>query len=500
MEIRVSPESVVEYDGDAMVVGLAKGGPVAGALAEVDRSLGGLIGRLAEAGEISGKQSEVTVVHSQGKLPAARLAVVGLGEPTGQDLLNLRRAMGAAARLLRDRGCRRVGTALHGQAPEGTRVEHAVRAAIEGAYVGLYEAGECRSEGEARGEWDELCLVEVEDEQREAALSAVRVAKAMGEATNYARRLVNLPGNEVTPSRLAEEAREVAAGAGLEVEVLGPEELEALGMGAFLAVARGSEEPARLIVLRHRAGDAGPTLAFVGKGLTFDSGGISIKPADKMEVMKSDMAGGAAVLAALRAVGQLGLGVNVLGIVPATENLPSGRAYRPGDVVKALNGKTVEVISTDAEGRLILADALVYAGQLGATHIVDVATLTGACIIALGHVAAGVMGNDNALVEAVLDAGERAGERLWRLPLYPEYRAQLESRVADIKNVGGRPAGTITGGWFLREFVGETSWVHMDIAGTSWSEKEEPHQLEGATGAGTRTLIALAERMAGGAI
>jgi len=282
------------------------------------------------------------------------------------------------------------------------------------------------------------------------------------------------------------------------VEILEPEQVEALGMGAFLAVARGSDEPSRLIVLRHRGEGDGPVLAFVGKGLTFDSGGISIKPSDKMETMKLDMAGGAAVLAATRAIAELKLGVDVVGVIPATENLPGGRAYKPGDVVRALNGKTIEIISTDAEGRLILADALAYARQLGATHLVDVATLTGACIIALGHVAAGVMGNDTALVDAVLDTGESAGERMWRLPLFPEYRAQLDSKIADIKNVGGRAAGSITAGLFLREFVGDTCWAHIDIAGTAWSEKDEPHQVEGATGAGTRTLIALAERIAGG--
>ncbi|UCC67499.1 MAG: leucyl aminopeptidase, partial [Armatimonadota bacterium] len=347
-------------------------------------------------------------------------------------------------------------------------------------------------------ELDELSLLGVSEDDAEAVSEAARAGRVAGEATNYARRLVNLPPNEVTPSRLAEEAAAAGESTGLEVEVLGPDQLERLGMGAFLAVARGSEEPARLMVLRHRGKEGGPRIAFIGKGLTFDSGGLSIKPAEKMETMKQDMAGAAAVLGALRAVGQLKLGVDVLGVIPAAENLPSGRAYRPGDIVKALNGKTIEIVSTDAEGRLLLADGLAYARQLGATHLIDVATLTGACIIALGHVAAGVMGNDSPFLEAVLDAGDRAGERMWRLPLFPEYRAQLDSKTADLKNVGGRPAGTITGAWFLREFVGDTAWAHMDIAGTAWSEKDEPHQVEGATGAGTRTLIALAERMAGG--
>lgn len=498
MEIRVTSESALQYSGDAVVVGAAQGAAPTGPLAEADRALDGLVGRLIDSGEIRGKQSEVTVLHTEGKLAAARLVVVGLGEPAESDLLPVRRAMGAAARVLRDRGVRRVGTVLHQQVPSGARTDHAARAVVEGAYVGLYRGAECKSEQDLPEELEELSVLGVARDDSEATEAAVRVARVAGEATNYARRLVNLPPNEVTPVRLAQEAVDFGEGAGLEVEVLEPAQIEALGMGAFLAVARGSEEPARLIVLRHRGAESGPRIAFVGKGLTFDSGGLSIKPADKMEIMKQDMAGGAAVMAALRAIGQLKLGVEVIGVIPATENLPSGKAYRPGDVLKAMNGKTIEVVSTDAEGRLILADALVYAHQLGATHLIDVATLTGACIIALGHVAAGVMGNDSSLVEAVLDAGERAGERMWRLPLFPEYRGQLDSKIADLKNVGGRPAGTITGGWFLREFVGDTAWVHLDIAGTAWSESDEPHQIEGATGAATRTLIALAERIAGG--
>ena len=479
MEIRVTSESALQYSGDAVVVGAAQGAAPTGSLAEADRALDGLVGRLIGSGEIRGKQSEATVLHTEGKLAADRLVVVGLGEPAESDLLSMRRAMGAAARVLRDRGVRRVGTVLHQQVPSGARADHAARAVVEGAYAGLYRGAECKSKQDLPEELEELSVLGVAREDSEATETAVRVARVAGEATNYARRLVNLPPNEVTPVRLAQEAVDFGESAGLEVEVLEPAQIEALGMGAFLAVARGSEEPARLIVLRHRGAESGPRIAFVGKGLTFDSGGLSIKPADKMEIMKQDMAGGAAVLAALRAIGQLKLGVEVIGVIPATENLPSGKAYRPGDVLKAMNGKTIEVVSTDAEGRLILADALAYAHQLGATHLIDVATLTGACIIALGHVAAGVMGNDSSLVEAVLDAGERAGERMWRLPLFPEYRGQL-------------------GGWFLREFVGDTAWVHLDIAGTAWSETDEPHQIEGATGAATRTLITLAERIAGG--
>ncbi len=499
METRFSTGSVTQYDGDAVVVGYCQGAALDGAVAEVNAALDGLIDRLIEFGEIRGKQSEITILHTLGKLPSARLAVASLGEAGRDPLLAVRRASGSAPRLLRDKGCRRVGLALHKGLPGDVRAEHSLRAVVEGAYAGLYRGEECKTKKEMPEELAELTVLGLaagDDDDPEVL--AGRAGAIAGEATNYARRLVNLPPNEVTPSRLAREAADIAAAVGLEVEVLGPEQITELGMGGLAAVARGSDEPARLIVLRHLGKADGSRAAFIGKGLTFDSGGLSLKPSDQITTMKHDMAGGAAVLAAMRAVGEMQLDLDVVGIVPATENLPSGGAYKPDDVIRAFNGKTIEIIDTDAEGRLILADALAYACHLGATHIVDIATLTGACIIALGHAASGVMGNDTALVEAVIDAGERAGERMWRLPLFPEYRSQLDSKVADIKNVGGRPAGTITGGYFLREFVGETAWAHIDIAGTAWAEKEEPHQVEGATGVGTRTLIALAERMAGG--
>jgi len=498
VEVEFTGESSLQYAGDAVVVGVHKGAPATGVAAEVNAALDGLLHRLIESREITGKQSEMTIIHTWGKLPSPRVAVVGLGEVWRDPLLAVRHAAGAAARTLRDRGCRRVGMALHLQVPQAVRLEQAVRAIVEGAYFGLYRGGEWKSEQEWPDELAQLSLLGVSEDASDPVAVVGRAGRLAGEVTNYARRLVNQPPNEMTPSRLAQDAAEIADAVGLEVDTLDPDQIRTLGMGAFAAVARGSEEPARLIVLRHRGRREGPRVAFVGKGLTFDSGGLSLKPSEKMSRMKSDMAGGAAVLAAMLAVGEMKLDLDLIGIVPATENLPSGRAFRPDDVVKALNGKTIEIVSTDAEGRLLLADALAYACQLGATHIVDVATLTGACIIALGHVSAGVMGNDSALVEAVLDAGERAGERMWRLPLFPEYRSQLDSNIADLKNVGGRPAGAITAGWFLREFVGETAWVHIDIAGTAWNEKDEPHHVEGGTGAGTRTLIALAEHMAGG--
>ncbi len=498
MEIRVSTESLESYIGDAVVVSVNEGASLEGAAARADRLLGGLLAELVKSGEIRGKADELTLVHTQGRLPAARVAVVGLGKSAGNDSFTVRRAMGMAARRLRNIGCRRVGTTLHEVAPGGPRGERGVRAAVEGTYVGLYRGAERKGKQEHPEELEELCLLGIRKEYLGFSEAAVRAAQVVGQATNYARRLCNLPANDMTPTRLAEEAAKMAEGAGLDCRVMGPEEIEELGMGAFLAVAQGSDEPPRLIVLTRGEKGPRPRVALVGKGITFDSGGISLKRADDMHMMKRDMAGAAAVLGAMRAIAEMNLDCDVMALLPATENLPSGHSYRPGDVVKAFNGKSIEIVNTDAEGRLVLADALAYGIHLGATHLVDVATLTGACVVALGHVASGVMGNDNNLVEAVLDAADQAGERMWHLPLFPEYRKQLDSQIADLRNIGGRAAGVITAGWFLREFVGDVSWAHIDIAGTAWTEKDEPHQVEGATGAATRTLVALIERMAGG--
>lgn len=498
MDITVSAESIGQYSGDAVVVGVIQKGLLSGPAAEADTALGGLLTHLIDAGEIRGRAGELTVLHTQGRLPAARVAAVGLGEASQLDLYVVRRVMAAAARQLRDRGCRRIATTLHKSVPGLPRQEAAVRAVIEATYLGLYRGEERKTEPGLPEELDELRLIATVPADVPAAQRMAEIARLAGEATNYARRLTNLPANEITPARLAEEASRIAEQTGAELEVLAPEELRARRMGALIAVGQGSANPPRLISLRYRGKQNGPLLAIVGKGITFDSGGISLKPAENMHIMKHDMAGAAAVLAAAWAIAKLKLPVDLLALVPAAENMPSGAAYRPGDVVDTHSGTTVEIISTDAEGRMVLADALSYARESGATHMVDLATLTGASIIALGYTAAAILGNDSGLVEALLDAGEQAGERMWRLPLFPEYRRQLESKIADLKNVGGRPAGTITGGWFLREFVGETSWAHIDIAGTAWSEKDEPHQVEGATGSGTRTLIAFAERMAGG--
>ncbi|MEZ5418717.1 MAG: leucyl aminopeptidase [Vicinamibacterales bacterium] len=316
----------------------------------------------------------------------------------------------------------------------------------------------------------------------------------IGEAVNAARLLTNEPGNVLTPRELADRSVALASEPGVQAEVLGPDRLEALGMGLLLGVARGSAEPARLLCLTYTPPGVteGPVLGLVGKGITFDTGGISIKPADGMDRMKDDMAGGAAVVAAVRAIARLGIPRRVVAVVPTTENMPGGRALKPGDVIRGASGLTVEVNNTDAEGRLVLGDGLWYAKQKGATHLVDVATLTGACVVALGKVTTGLFGTPQPYIEAVKLAAERAGEAVWQLPIGPEYRELMKSDIADIINSGGRAAGAITAAAFLREFVGDTPWAHLDIAGTAWVDDAKPWATKGASGVMVRTLVELA--------
>jgi leucyl aminopeptidase len=324
--------------------------------------------------------------------------------------------------------------------------------------------------------------------------AAVERGRILGEQTNFARNLANEPANLLTPHVMAERAREAALASGLKVEVLDEERIEALGMGLLLGVARGSAEPPRVLVLRYDPPDAPerPVLGLVGKGVTFDTGGISIKPADGMDRMKADMAGGAAVIGALRAIAEIGAPIRVLGVIPITENMPGGRAVKPGDVLRGAGGKTVEVLNTDAEGRLILGDGLWYAQQLGATHLVDVATLTGACVVALGKINSGLFGRPDGFVDAARAAGDLTGDRLWPMPSSDDYFEALKSDVADMTNTGGRPGGAVTAAVFLKQFVGECPWLHLDVAGTAWTDDAKPWQVRGATGTPTRLLAELA--------
>ncbi len=319
---------------------------------------------------------------------------------------------------------------------------------------------------------------------------AAEQGRVLAESTNWARQLINTPSNDKPPRIIADRAREMAESVGLEADVLDEARIRELGMGALLGVSQGSEEPPRMVVLKYKGhADSDRLLTYVGKGITFDTGGISLKPADGMEKMKYDMAGGATAMAALRTLALMHAPVNCMVLVPLAENMPGGRAQRPGDVVRSMSGKTIEIINTDAKGRLVLADALAYARQLGATHLVDLATLTGAVRVALGPVRVGVMGNNQSFIDSFLRAAGRAGERMWQLPMDDEYRDLIKSAVADVANSGGRFAGAITAAKFLQEFVGDVPWVHLDIAGIAWNEEEKPYLPKGPSGVAVRTLV-----------
>ncbi len=496
MKVTVWRGSITEVKADAVVVNLFEGvKSPGGATGAVDQGLGGAISRLIEAGEVNGKAGPATVVYTLGKLPARKVVVAGLGAPAGFDPDGVRAAAGWAMRAAA-KGARTVATIVHGAGVGGLEPEAAAAATVEGSLLAAYAFKELKPAEESGG-IEELILVD-RDEAKLAKIEAgARRGEALAKATMLTRDLVNRPANLVTPTAMAQAAADIARRGGLSLEVLERADFERFGMGALVSVAKGSDEPAKLIVLRYQPGAprGGEPVALVGKGLTFDSGGISLKPGDGMEGMKSDMAGGAAVLGAMEAVVVLKPAVEVIGVIPATENMPSGHASRPGDVVRAMNGKTIEIISTDAEGRMILADAICYAKKLGAARIVDLATLTGACVVALGNVRAGLFSNDDGLAAAVEQAAAEAGEKVWRMPVDPEYREQIKSDVAEIKNTGGRPAGAITGALFLKEFAGDTPWVHLDIAGVAMSQRDLPFTPKGATGFGVRTLARLVESM-----
>lgn len=496
MEVKVIAGDITQIEADAIVVNLFEGvGQLGGATAAVDKALDEGITRLISNGEVKGKFGEVGIIHTLGKLPAGIVAVAGLGKRQDFTLDKIRGVAGEFCRSLRKLNCHRVATILHGAGIGGIEPEASVEAIVEGSLLGLYSFTRYK-----KSEYEdirEILIVEREESKLPALERGVHKGKIMAEATALTRDMVNEPANCMTPSRMSEVAKEIANEHNLEFNMLDSNDMEAIGMGALLGVAKGSSQAPKLITLSYK-GDVSSknAIGFIGKGVTFDSGGISIKPSEGMGEMKDDMAGGAAVMAALSAIAQLKLKINVAGIIPATENLPSGSALKPGDVLKAMSGKTIEVISTDAEGRLILADALSYAVKQGFSPLVDVATLTGACRVALGTGYSGVFGNDQELVDKVLKAGSEAGEKLWQMPMPEEYKEQNKSEIADIKNTGDKYGGAITAALFLAEFVDNTPWVHLDIAGTASSSKESGYVVKGATGVGVRTLVELALSLA----
>lgn len=489
MKVSVFQGDITEVRADAVIVNLFEGVTTPqGAAGAVDKACGGIISRVIAEGEFKGKLNETVVLYPQG-IAARKLVVVGLGHPDKFDIEKVRQVSGSAVKAAARGDVKIIATIVHG-AGSPLDVQAAASAVAEGALLATYSYDAMKSKKQEK-QLIELVVVEraackIEDVER-----GVNIGEVIAQATNLARDLVNAPANHMTPTHMAEVAISIARETGLKCDILEKADMERLSMGALLGVAAGSAQPPKLIVLRHEGNPGGETVAFVGKGLTFDSGGISIKPAEGMHLMKDDMAGGAAVLGAMLAIGKLKLAANVLGIVAATENMPSGNALKPGDVITAMNGKTIEIISTDAEGRLILADAVAYAVTLGAKKIVDIATLTGACGVALGTVYSAIVANSDKLVAEIQAAAALSGERFWQMPGDDDYKELIKSPVADLKNSGGRLGGVMTGGLFIGEFVGDTPWAHLDIAPTAFTESERHYQPKGATGVATRTLVAM---------
>lgn len=497
LDIKVIEAKAADVAASLFILPAVEGeAEVRGAAAEVDARTGGQIARVLGGGDFRGRKDESLLLYPrEGELAAERILLVGVGKRDELSAERVRRALGTAVRTAERVGAARLALAIDSLvgAGDGLDARAVARAAAEGAVLAAWEFGEFktqRSDGAPRTEIASLTVVAGTAEEAEACEAGARYGAVVARGENLARELASRPGNVATPTHLAEVAERIARERGLDITVLDREAMQREGMGALLSVAAGSEQEPRFIVLEYKGAesDDGP-LVLVGKGVTFDTGGISIKPAGGMEDMKFDMSGAAGVLGAMQAIAELGLREHVVALIPTTENMPSGRATKPGDIVRSLSGKTIEVINTDAEGRLILADALAYAQRYKPRAIVDAATLTGACVIALGHHAVGLMGNDEALIEEVRAAGERTGERCWPLPLWDEYRSQLDSEYADLKNTGGRPAGTITAGWFLREFVGDVPWAHLDIAGTAYGDSPPPYLRKGSTGVPTRLFV-----------
>ena len=461
-----------------------------------DEAVAAAAAELIASGEVTGKSLETSLLHKPAGLKAKRLLLIGGGKAKSFSTSELRQVAGAAVRTLKGKDLKSFALAV--PVADGLTAEEAVKVISEGAYVGSFDPDYYKSDRKEQ-KIEELIIVAPAKSSSNALSAAIAVGTIIGEAQNFTRDLVNEPGNRMTPTILADRARKMSDEVGLQCQVFGPEKIKELKMGAFWSVAQGSQdEPARLIVMRYEPAGAPPkpVLGLVGKGITFDSGGISIKPSDGMEKMKYDMAGGAAMIGAMRAIAQLKPNVRVIGIVCATENMPSGTAQKPGDVQIAMSGKSIEIINTDAEGRLVLADGLHYAKELGATHLIDAATLTGACVVALGMVNAGAFSNDDEFYRRFNASLKASGEKMWRLPVDDEYREMIKSNIADIVNSGGRWGGAVTAAMFLKEFVGDTPWIHLDIAGVAWMEDAKPWIAKGPSGIPVRSLVEFVRQFA----
>ncbi len=491
MKIRIQTGTVSESKAESVIISLFEKEKITEEAAKLlDEILDGNITRLIESGQVTGKLNQITSLYTLGKCPASMAVIIGLGKRAELTSDRIRGAFAEACRMLEQKNITTAAVAAINHS--GISPDIVSQSITEGAILGTYAFRRHLTKASEHKKINTLTIIPPENTQKAQMEAGRKKGEILAAAVIRARDMVNEPANFMTPSDMAEIAKNTASEHGLSIEVLERPQMADLGMGGLLGVSAGTEQPPKLMVLTYNGGTGGvPDIALVGKAITFDSGGISIKPSAGMEDMKGDMSGGAAVIAAMGAIAQLKPAVNVTGIIPATENLPSGKALKPGDVITAMGGKTIEIISTDAEGRLILADAIGYARKLKAKRIVDIATLTGAMASTLGDICFGAFPNNQALADSVIAAGAEAGERIWQMPMFDDYKELNKSEVADIKNTGGRYAGSITAAHFLGEFVGDVPWVHLDIAGVFLSDKTKNYTVKGATGIPVRTLVNL---------
>jgi leucyl aminopeptidase len=492
MQITLETRPYSEIETEALVSYLFEDSDVLHAQSdEIERASGGLLRKLINDGEVSGKMLEFTLIHGPIGLSASRLLLVGAGKREQFGGATARKVVGAALRYLKSRSIKKFAFL----AREKDRTEDFAQVVAEAVVTANFESDKYKTEKKGDKSVETVLLAGYRDAEKTLGEKGLTKGRIIGEAQNFTRDLVNEPANKLTPRILAEKAEAMAREAGLAVEILDEQKISDLKMGALLSVSQGGPEPPRVMVLTYVppiAKPGVPVIGLVGKAVTFDTGGISIKPADGMEKMKYDMAGGGAMLGVMRAIAALKPNLKVICVVPSTENMVGGKAQKPGDVQTAMSGKTIEVLNTDAEGRLILADGITFAKQLGATHLIDAATLTGAIVVALANVNAGVFGSDQAFTDKLLASSKAAGEKMWQMPVDDDYREFIKGSVGDIQNIGsGKGGGAITGAMFIKEFTGDTPWIHLDIAGTAWNDDQKPWMAKGATGTAVRTLVHL---------
>jgi leucyl aminopeptidase len=488
--LEIKPYATIEADALVAYV-FEESDPIQSHLLEIDQSANGLLKKLVQGGELTGKTLEFTLLHAPAGLAASRLLLVGAGKREQFSGATLRKIVGAATRSLKSKGARKIAFLVG----ENDANDANAQAIAEAVTTANFETDKYKTDKKTDKNIDSVAVAGYPDSSRASAEAAIAKGRTIGDAQNFTRDLVNEPSNKLTPRILGEKAEAMAREAGLAVEVLDERRIADLKMGALLGVAQGGPEPPRVIVITYvppKPNPNAPVIGLVGKAVTFDTGGVSIKPADGMEKMKYDMAGGATMIGVMRAIATLKPNVKVICVVPSTENVVGGAAQKPGDIQTSMSGKTIEVLNTDAEGRLILADGVTFAKQLGATVLIDAATLTGAIVVALANINVGVFGSDQAFTDKLLASAKATGEKMWQMPMDDEYRDFMKGSFADLQNISsGKGGGSITGAWFIREFAGDTPWIHLDIAGTAWNDDAKPWLAKGPTAVALRTLVHL---------